>query len=242
MPDSKRFLHPEAIKRIVAARDCALGTSSKGFSRGMHRSPYFGQSVEFLQHREYAPATTCATSTGKSGPSKTASTSSSSRKTRTSAARCWSTSRSSMQYGSRPAEQVRLRLPRSPSAWPICCCGSKTPSAAWPSTKRSASTVPHAHQAQPLATRSFRRSTSASRATRPICTPILRGVAESYPRRGHDGPDLRPAGRSRRPVQGLQAAAAARARRDGVPRDGRRRARFPVQRPTRFEGLELPST
>ncbi len=26
----------------------------EGFLSGMHRSPYFGQSVEFLQHREYA--------------------------------------------------------------------------------------------------------------------------------------------------------------------------------------------
>jgi uncharacterized protein (DUF58 family) len=27
----------------------------EGFMSGMHRSPYFGQSVEFLQHREYTP-------------------------------------------------------------------------------------------------------------------------------------------------------------------------------------------
>ena len=52
MPDSKRFLHPDAIKRIsrleVRARHIV-----EGFLAGMHRSPYFGQSVEFLQHREY---------------------------------------------------------------------------------------------------------------------------------------------------------------------------------------------
>jgi uncharacterized protein (DUF58 family) len=52
MPDSKRFLHPEAIKRIgrleLRARHVV-----EGFLAGMHRSPYFGQSVEFLQHREY---------------------------------------------------------------------------------------------------------------------------------------------------------------------------------------------
>ncbi len=52
--DSKRFLHPEAIKRIsrleIRARHIV-----EGFLSGMHRSPYFGQSVEFLQHREYAP-------------------------------------------------------------------------------------------------------------------------------------------------------------------------------------------
>jgi uncharacterized protein (DUF58 family) len=53
MPGSKRFLHPEAIKRIsrleIRARHIV-----EGFLSGMHRSPYFGQSVEFLQHREYA--------------------------------------------------------------------------------------------------------------------------------------------------------------------------------------------
>ena len=29
--------------------------SSKGFLSGLHRSPYYGQSVEFVQHREYVP-------------------------------------------------------------------------------------------------------------------------------------------------------------------------------------------
>ncbi len=54
MPDSKRFLLPEAVKRIgrleLRARHVV-----EGFQSGMHRSPYFGQSVEFLQHREYVP-------------------------------------------------------------------------------------------------------------------------------------------------------------------------------------------
>ncbi|MBX3427712.1 MAG: DUF58 domain-containing protein [Pirellulales bacterium] len=53
-PDSKRFLHPEAIRRIgrleLRARHVV-----EGFLSGLHRSPYFGQSVEFLQHRQYAP-------------------------------------------------------------------------------------------------------------------------------------------------------------------------------------------
>ncbi len=53
-PASKRSLHPEVIKRIgrleIRARHIVEGLLS-----GMHRSPYFGQSVEFLQHREYAP-------------------------------------------------------------------------------------------------------------------------------------------------------------------------------------------
>ena len=52
MPDSKRFLHPEAIKRI-SRRELRARHIVEGFLSGMHRSPYFGQSVEFLQHREY---------------------------------------------------------------------------------------------------------------------------------------------------------------------------------------------
>jgi uncharacterized protein (DUF58 family) len=52
MPDSKRFLHPEAIKRISRLQLRARRIV-EGFLSGMHRSPYFGQSVEFLQHREY---------------------------------------------------------------------------------------------------------------------------------------------------------------------------------------------
>ena len=53
MPGSKRFLHPEAIKRITRLEIRARHIV-EGFLSGMHRSPYFGQSVEFLQHREYA--------------------------------------------------------------------------------------------------------------------------------------------------------------------------------------------
>jgi uncharacterized protein (DUF58 family) len=52
MHDSKRFLHPETIKRIERL-DLRARYVVEGFLSGMHRSPYFGQSVEFRQHREY---------------------------------------------------------------------------------------------------------------------------------------------------------------------------------------------
>ncbi len=52
MPDSKKYLHPEAIKRI-SRLELRARHIVEGFLSGMHRSPYFGQSVEFLQHREY---------------------------------------------------------------------------------------------------------------------------------------------------------------------------------------------
>jgi uncharacterized protein (DUF58 family) len=54
MPGSKRFLPPEAVKRAqrleLKARQIV-----EGFLSGSHRSPYFGQSVEFVQHRQYLP-------------------------------------------------------------------------------------------------------------------------------------------------------------------------------------------
>lgn len=54
MPASKRFLPPEAVKRAqqleLKARQIV-----EGFLSGSHRSPYFGQSVEFVQHRQYLP-------------------------------------------------------------------------------------------------------------------------------------------------------------------------------------------
>lgn len=52
MPDSRKFLHPEAIKRI-SRLELRARHIVEGFLAGMHRSPYFGQSIEFLQHREY---------------------------------------------------------------------------------------------------------------------------------------------------------------------------------------------
>lgn len=53
-PDSKRFLHPEAIRRI-GRLELRAQHIVEGLLSGLHRSPYFGQSVEFLQHRQYAP-------------------------------------------------------------------------------------------------------------------------------------------------------------------------------------------
>jgi len=45
-------LHPDAIRRI-SRLELRARHIVEGFLSGMHRSPYFGQSVEFLQHREY---------------------------------------------------------------------------------------------------------------------------------------------------------------------------------------------
>jgi len=50
--DARRFLHPETIAKIDGLEMRATQVV-EGFLAGMHKSPRFGQSVEFVQHREY---------------------------------------------------------------------------------------------------------------------------------------------------------------------------------------------
>jgi uncharacterized protein (DUF58 family) len=45
-------LHPEAIRRI-SRLELRAGRVVEGYLAGIHRSPYFGNSIEFRQHREY---------------------------------------------------------------------------------------------------------------------------------------------------------------------------------------------
>jgi uncharacterized protein (DUF58 family) len=50
--DPRRFLHPAAIARI-SRLDLRARQLVEGFITGMHKSPFFGHSVEFVQHRDY---------------------------------------------------------------------------------------------------------------------------------------------------------------------------------------------
>jgi uncharacterized protein (DUF58 family) len=50
--DPRRFLHPETISKITRLELRARHVV-EGFISGMHRSPFYGQSIEFVQHREY---------------------------------------------------------------------------------------------------------------------------------------------------------------------------------------------
>ncbi len=52
--DPRRFLHPRTIARI-SRLDLRARHVVEGFISGMHRSPFYGHSVEFVQHREYSP-------------------------------------------------------------------------------------------------------------------------------------------------------------------------------------------
>jgi len=50
--DPRRFLHPQTIAKIVRL-DLRARQVVEGFISGMHKSPVFGHSIEFVQHREY---------------------------------------------------------------------------------------------------------------------------------------------------------------------------------------------
>src|SRR6476469_2125149 len=50
--DPRRFLDPAVIAR-TAQLDLRAKQAVEGFISGMHKSPFFGHSVEFVQHREY---------------------------------------------------------------------------------------------------------------------------------------------------------------------------------------------
>lgn len=50
--DPRRFLDPETIARI-SRLDLRARHVVEGFITGMHKSPFFGYSIEFAQHREY---------------------------------------------------------------------------------------------------------------------------------------------------------------------------------------------
>jgi uncharacterized protein (DUF58 family) len=52
--DPRRFLHPDTIARI-SQLDLRAKQVVTGFISGLHRSPFFGHSVEFVQHRDYTP-------------------------------------------------------------------------------------------------------------------------------------------------------------------------------------------
>lgn len=52
--DLEKYLQPDEIAKI-SRLELRARKVVEGFVSGLHRSPYFGQSVEFVQHREYVP-------------------------------------------------------------------------------------------------------------------------------------------------------------------------------------------
>ncbi len=52
--DAKRLLDPEVLARLAGLR-LRVRATAEGVISGLHRSPHHGQSVEFSEHKEYAP-------------------------------------------------------------------------------------------------------------------------------------------------------------------------------------------
>ena len=183
MPDSKRFLHPEAIGRIarleVRARHIVEGFlvrhAPQSVLRPVGRVP--------AAPRVRAAATTCATSTGKSGPSRTATTSSSSRKTRTCGRTLLVDVSGSMQYGSGPLNKYEYgcTIARQPGLSAAAAAGRGGLRGVRRGDPRQRAA---AHQAQPSERDRRRRWPPASRREKTDLYAILRGAAETYPRRG----------------------------------------------------------
>ncbi len=182
MPDSKRFLHPEAIKRITRL-ELRARHIVEGSSPACTAVPYFGQSIEFRQHREYTfgddprhidwkvwakqdryyvkqfeedTNLRCTLLVDVSG---------------------------SMRYGRGPAEQVRLRLHhrRLPGLSAVAAAGL---GGLLVLRRKSADGRARCDRGGTTWSRSCRPSTSSVPRDKTDLYPILREVAETYPRRG----------------------------------------------------------
>ncbi|HTT69630.1 MAG TPA: DUF58 domain-containing protein, partial [Anaeromyxobacteraceae bacterium] len=54
MNERKRLLDPEILARLSTLK-LRVRAITEGVLSGLHRSPHHGQSVEFAEHKEYAP-------------------------------------------------------------------------------------------------------------------------------------------------------------------------------------------
>ena len=130
--DPRRFLHPDTIAKITRL-ELRARQVVEGFISGMHRSPVFGHSIEFVQHREYTPGDDIRHLDWKVW-SKTDRFYIKQYEAETNL-RCHLRRRRQRVDALRPrrAQQVRLRLHGRRLPRLICCCASRTPSAASPS-------------------------------------------------------------------------------------------------------------
>ena len=89
-----RFMDPGGARahREPGARRRAR--SCDGFINGLHKAPYFGASVDFAEHRGYVPGDDIRRMDWRCGRAPTATTSRSTRPSRTRTSRCCSTCRS----------------------------------------------------------------------------------------------------------------------------------------------------
>ena len=97
----------------------------------MHRSPYFGQSVEFLQHREYVVGDDLRHVDWKVWARQDRLYVKQFEEETNLRCTLLVDVSNSMVYGNGPLNNTSTAAP-SPAAWRTWCCGSRTRSAAWP--------------------------------------------------------------------------------------------------------------
>ena len=233
MHDSKRFLHPEAIKRI-ARLDLRARHVVEGFLSGMHRSPYFGQSIEFRQHRQYTYGDDLRYVDWKVWAKQDRYYVKQFEEDTNLRCTLLCDVSGSMRYGRGRDEQVRVRLHdrRQPGLSAAAAAGRGRLRGL---RRRRPDDRPPAHQAEPPGfDHPGPGAQQPAKQDRPLPDPPQRGRELSAA--GTDGVGVGPAGGSRGPVPRPAAAAEPRARRDGVPRAGRRRVGFPLQRADAVRG------
>ena len=238
-PGSRRYLHPEAIARI-ARLELRARAVVEGVLAGLHKSPYKGQSVEFLQHREYVRGDDLRRVDWKVwGRQDRLYVKEFEEETNLRVTLLVDGS-ASMNYGSGPLDKYDYAATLAASlAWlalshgdAVGCCvfDDKVRASVPPRTKRShlASVV------EVLETPRAGRSTAF--------LPVLRSLAETLPRRGMVMVISDLLGDRDGVFQGMQLL-----RKRGhdlvllhVMDDDE--LDFPFEGPTRFEGLELPDS
>ena len=233
MPDSKRFLHPEAIKRI-SRLDLRARHIVEGFLTGLHRSPYFGQSVEFRQHREYTTGDDLRHVDWKVWAKQDRYYVKQFEEDTNMRATLLVDVSNSMRYGYGPlnkseyADTVAVSLAylllRQQDS--VGCLSFD---------ERIRATVPQRTKRSHLNSIIQSLSVNEPRDKTDMFS-IFRAVAETYPRRGMMILISDLLDRSGRVDSRIEIAAAARTRRDGVSHHGRRRIRFPVHRPDAIRG------
>ena len=234
MPDSKRFLHPEAIKRI-SRLDLRARHIVEGFLAGLHRSPYFGQSIEFRQHREYAAGDDLRHIDWKVWAKQDRYYVKQYEEDTNLRATLLVDVSGSMRYGSGPLNKFEYACTVAVSlAYLLLRQQDAVGCVAF--DERIRATVPQRTKRSHLNSIIQALSVTEPRDKTDMFS-IFRDVAETYPRRGMmiliSDLLVDRAGLGARP----EAAAAAGARRAGVPHHGRRRTGFSVQRPHAVRGL-----
>ena len=238
-PGFKRYLHPEAIARI-ARLELRARAVVEGVLAGLHKSPYKGQSVEFLQHREYVRGDDLRRVDGKVWGRQDRLYVKEFEEETSLRLTLLVDGSASMNYGSGPLGKYDYAATLAASlAWLALSHGDAVGCSVFDDKVRA--TVPARTKRSHLS--SVVEVLESQRTDRPTAfLPVLKTLAETLPRRGMVAVISDMLGDREGVFQGMQLL-----RKRGhdlvllhVMDDDE--LDFPFEGPTRFEGLELPDS